>query len=210
LLAYSMLTLNAGFDSVLNAITPMWTALIACVSFQLRLSRAQILGLLLGLAGVTILVWDKLSVNALHVPLAVAAALCATASYGFAINYSKRHLAGVNPLVVAFGSQLSAALVLVPLSLFFWPAVHVTPGTWACVAALGIICTGLAYILFFRLVEHVSAAYAASVTFLIPVFGMVWGALFLAEKLTPTMLAGCLVVLLGTALASGRLNLKLK
>jgi drug/metabolite transporter (DMT)-like permease len=209
LLAYSMLTLNAGFDSVLNATTPMWAALIGWAGFQTRLSRTQVLGMLLGLAGVILLVWDKLGGHALsHVAQALAAALCATLSYGFAVNYSKRRLAGVDPLVVAFGSQLAATLALLPLALFYWPRQSVSPDTWACVAALGIVCTGLAYILFFRLVEHVSASYAASVTFLIPLFGVIWGALFLQESVTPLMLSGCLVVLCGTALASGRLKLR--
>jgi drug/metabolite transporter (DMT)-like permease len=80
------------------------------------------------------------------------------------------------------------------------------PSTWACVAALGVVCTGFAYVLFFRLVEHVGAAYAASVTFLIPIFGMIWGAAFLGEKVAAMMIAGCAIVLFGTALASGRLR----
>ncbi|MGF6755107.1 EamA family transporter [Paraburkholderia sp. GAS42] len=78
----------------------------------------------------------------------------ATLFYGFAVNYSTRHLAGVNPFVVAFGSQVSASILLVPLALFFWPKHSVAPSTWACVAALGVICTGFAYVLFFRLVAR--------------------------------------------------------
>jgi len=105
--------------------------------------------------------------------------------YGFAVNYSKRRLAGIRPLVVAFGSQFFASIVLIPLALLSWPRHSVMPLTWLCVAALGMLCTGFAYVLFFRLVEHVGAAYAASVTFLIPLFGVAWGALFLDEKITP-------------------------
>src|SRR5258708_9215437 len=136
-------------------------------------------------------------------PLAIGAALLATLFYGFAVNYSKRHLAGVNAFVVAFGSQVSASILLVPLALFFWPKHSVAPSTWACVAALGVICTGFAYVLFFRLAERVGAAYAASVTFLIHIFGIIWGAAFLGEAITPVMIAGCAIVLFGTALASG-------
>ncbi len=139
-------------------------------------------------------------------PLAIGAALLATLFYGFAVNYSKRHLAGVNPFVVAFGSQVSASILLVPLALFFWPKHSVAPSTWAYVAALGVICTGFAYVLFFRLVERFGAAYAASVTFLIPIFGMIWGAAFLGETITPAMIAGCAIVLFGTALASEKLG----
>ena len=78
---------------------------------------------------------------------------------------------------------------------------------WYSVLALGVVCTGIAYVIFYRLLEHVGSAYAASVTFLIPIFGVIWGAVFLKEEVTATMLAGCLIVLLGTALATGKLNL---
>ncbi|SOE66138.1 EamA-like transporter family protein [Burkholderia sp. OK233] len=138
--------------------------------------------------------------------LAIGAALLATPFYGFAMNYSKRHLARVNPFVVACGSQVSASILLVPLALFFWQKHSVAPSTWACVAALGVICTGFAYVLSFRLIERVGAAYAASVTFTIPIFGMIWGAAFLGEAITPVMIAGCAIVLFGTALASGKLG----
>lgn len=205
LFAYSTLYINAGLDSILNATTPIWTALIAAACFQAGLGRRQLAGLLLGLAGVVLLVWDTVGAGIAGVPLAIAAALLAAVCYGFAVNYSKRHLAGVQPLVVAFGSQLFATIVLLPLALPFWPRHAIAVSTWACVAALGVICTGFAYILYFRLIERVGAAYAASVTFLIPVFGLLWGALFLGEKITPPMLAGCAIVLLGTALASGKL-----
>lgn len=166
----------------------------------------QAIGLVLGLAGVVILAWGTLIDGAGALPLAIGAALLATLFYGFAVNYSKRHLAGVNPFVVAFGSQLFASILLIPLALFFWPKHAVAPSTWACVATLGVVCTGLAYVLFFRLVERVSAAYAASVTFLIPIFGMVWGTAFLGEPITSVMVGGCAIVLFGTALASGKLG----
>ena len=205
LFAYSTLYLNAGLDSILNATTPIWTALIAAACFRVGLGRQQLAGLLLGLAGVVLLVWDSVGAGIAGVPLAIAAALLAAVCYGFAVNYSKRHLAGIQPLVVAFGSQLFATIVLLPLALPFWPRHAIAVSTWACVAALGVICTGFAYILYFRLIARAGATYAASVTFLIPLFGLIWGALFLGEKLTPTMLAGCAVVLLGTALASGKL-----
>jgi drug/metabolite transporter (DMT)-like permease len=206
LFAYSTLYVNAGIDSILNATTPIWAALIAALWFRQAMNRGQICGLMLGLAGVVVLVWDTVGAGVAGVPLAIAAALLATVCYGFAVNYSKRHLAGVQPLVVAFGSQLFASVVLLPPALLFWPQQAIAPSIWAGVAALGVVCTGFAYILYFRLIERVGAAYAASVTFLIPIFGLIWGAVFLEEKVTPTMLAGCAITLLGTALASGKFN----
>lgn len=204
LFAYSTLYVNAGFDSVLNATTPLWAALIALMLFQAPLGRIQATGLVLGLAGVVILAWDKLGAGIPGVPGAIAAALLAPLFYGFAVNYSKRHLVGVRPFVVAFGSQFFAAMVLVPAAPFLWPHRAVSPLVWMSVIALGIVCTGFAYVLYFRLVERVSAAYAASVTFIVPIFGLLWGALFLGEKVTPMVGVGCVVVLVGTVLASGK------
>jgi len=206
LLAYSTLYVNAGVDSILNATTPLWAALIAAIGFRGSMRLAQIVGLFLGLAGVVVLAWGALIGGGSTLPLAIGAALLATLFYGFAVNYSKRHLAGINPFVVAFGSQASASILLVPLALLFWPKHSVAPSTWACVLALGVVCTGFAYVLFFRLVERVGAAYAASVTFLIPIFGIIWGAAFLGETITSVMIAGCAIVLFGTALASGKLG----
>lgn len=206
LLAYSTLYVDAGVDSILNATTPLWAALIAATAFKALMRRGQLAGLLLGLAGVVVLVWDSLEVGASSVPSVIGAALLATLFYGFAVNYSKRHLEGVKPFVVAFGSQLSASIVLVPLALFFWPKHSIAPSVWGCVAVLGVVCTGFAYVLFFRLVERAGAAYAASVTFLIPIFGVIWGAAFLSESITPTMIAGCAIILCGTGLASGKLR----
>ncbi len=157
----------------------------------------------MGLTGVVLLVWDTIDAGA-GVSLAIAAALLATMCYGFAVNYAKRHLAGIKPPVLAFGSQFFASIVLLPPALWYWPKHAIAPSIWGY--ALGIACTGFAYILYFRLIERVGAAYAASVTFLIPIFGLVWGAVFLDEKITLNMLLGCAITLIGTALASGKLN----
>lgn len=209
LLAYSTLSVNAGLDSVLNATTPLWAALIASIGFGVSMGRQQIVGMLLGFLGVVILVSDLVVMGTPGVPIAIGAALVATLFYGFSVHYSKRYLAGVKPFVVAFGSQFFASILLVPLASLLWPARSISTTTWGCVAALGIVCTGFAYVLYFRLVENVGAAYAASVTFLIPVFGIVWGACFLGETVTPIMFAGGAIVLLGTAITIGKISRRL-
>jgi drug/metabolite transporter (DMT)-like permease len=206
LLAYASLSVNAGMDSVLNATTPLWAALIASIAFHGSMSRSQMFGLLTGFAGVIVLVHDTLVAGTPGVPLAIAAALIAALFYGFAVNYSKRSLAGVQPSVVAAGSQLFAALALWPLALTCWPRHPVNLTTWGYVVVLGVVCTALAYLLYFRLIARAGATYAASVTFLIPVFGVLWGAVCLGEKLTPSMFVGCAIVLSGTAIASGKFS----
>ncbi len=202
LFAYSTLFLHAGLDSILNATTPFWAALILAAGFKGTLGRKQIIGLLLGFVGVLVLVWGTLDTGGTGDLLAMAAALLATLFYGFAVNYSKRHLAGVQPMVIAFGSQAFAALVLWPPALMLWPAHAVTPLVWASTAALGIVCTGFAYVLYFRLIARAGATYAASVTLLIPMFGVLWGAMFLGEPITPSMVVGGVIVLLGIVLPS--------
>jgi drug/metabolite transporter (DMT)-like permease len=206
LLAYSTLYVNAGMDSILNATTPLWTALVAVTLYQTAMNREQTLGLLFGLAGTIVLVWDTLDSGVKGIPVAIGAALVATLCYGFAVNYSKRNLAGVRPFVAAFGSQFFSTLILLPLAAILWPRHPVATSTWACVAALGILCTGIAYILYFRLIEHVGASYTASVTFVIPIFGVLWGALFLGEQVSPTTVVGGVIIIFGTALTSGKLS----
>ncbi|MBN3725182.1 DMT family transporter [Burkholderia sp. Ac-20379] len=204
LLTFAALSLTAGVDSILNATTPLWTAIVAFVWLRAPMKRQQAAGLALGFVGVLILAGGELGHGG-TLP-AVAAALLATLSYGFAGNYSKRALSQVRPFVSAFGSQLFAAVVLVPAAIPLWPAGPLAPLDWLSVALLGTVCTALAYLLYFRLIQDAGAQYAASVTFLIPVFGLVWGAIFLREAITMQAVAGCAVILLGTALATGKLS----
>ncbi|WP_439891935.1 DMT family transporter [Ralstonia sp. 25C] len=205
LFAYAELTLTAGFTSVLNAATPLFTAIVTFLWLGDRLSPWRVLGLAIGFVGVIVLVGGSSVIDAKQGGLAVAAALGATVLYGLAASYTKRHLTGVPPLATATGCQLAATIVLAPLAIWLWPTQTPTGDVWFHVIALGIACTGVAYILFFRLIAHVGPTRAASVTFLIPVFGVLWGILFLAEQLTLNMVIGCAVILLGTSLSTGML-----
>jgi drug/metabolite transporter (DMT)-like permease len=204
---YSMLYLNAGFDSILNATTPLWTAAIAALWFRVPLTRTAVVGLALGIIGVAILVSDSLSLYTGSVPSAMVAVLIATLSYGFAANYAKRHLVAVRPMTVAFASMMFATLVLIVPALLTLPTAAISSRAWGATILLGLLCTGLAYVIYFRLIAHAGAAYASSVTFLVPIFGMIWGAVFLGERITMLMVLGCVVILLGAALITGRLKL---
>lgn len=207
LFAYAELTLTAGFTSVLNAAAPLFAAIVAFAWLGERISSLRVLGLAIGFVGVIVLVGGSSAIDAKQGGVAVGAALSATVLYGVASSYTKRFLTGVPPLAVATGSQLAATIVLAPLAVWLWPAQTPTGSVWLHVIALGIACTGIAYILFFRLVAHVGPMRAVSVTFLIPVFGVLWGILFLGEQLTLNMVLGCAVILLGTSLSTGVLAL---
>jgi drug/metabolite transporter (DMT)-like permease len=209
--SYAALTINAGLSSIFNAASPLFGALIAWLWLKVGLSPSRMLGLGVGFAGVFGLAYSKASLSvsaeALNTALAVGACIVATVAYGFSVNFTKRHLAGVAPMAVAAGSQLSAAIALAAPTLWLWPARTPAAPAWASLAVLAVVCTGFAYILYFRLIAHVGPANAITVTLLIPAFAVAWGALFLGEPITAPMVIGCAVILLGTALATGVLTL---
>lgn len=203
LYAWALLSVTAGFAAVANASAPLWAALIAYLWLRDRLGPGAVLGLFVGFSGVLVLCWDQLGFRDGSSGWAVPACIGATLSYGIAANYTKQRLAGVTPLTVAAGSQVYAALMLMPLAAHRWPQVSPGLGQWCAVIALGVVCTGFAYFLYFRLIERLGPSRAISVTFLVPAFGMLWGVLFLDEALGLRMIVGCLTILAGTALASG-------
>lgn len=201
LYAWSTGSLGAGLPSVLNATVPLFGALVAFVWLRERLSVARAVGLAVGFAGVLVLTWPKLAgAGAETSALGVAAGLLAALLYAVAAHDSKRTFAGVPPLAVAAGSMLGASALLVPPALFLLPAELPGPRALGAALALGVVCTSLAYALYFRLLEALGATRAITVTYLIPCFGLLWGYLFLAEPLTPRTLVGSAVVLAGTAL----------
>lgn len=204
------LVLTTALMAVFNATAPIWTALVAWLWLRDRLAPSRWLGLAIGVAGVVGLSWGKADLRAgahgISPAWGIVACLLAAVLYGIGANLSRKHLAGVPPMAVAAGSQLSASLVLLLPALAAWPAANPGAAAWGAAAALAMGCTGLAYVLYFRLIAHAGAANAISVTFLIPAFAMLWGWLFLGEQPTGSMLAGCAVILLGTALATGLLR----
>lgn len=205
LFSYAALSITAGLSSILNATTPLWGAIVAWVWLSQRLNAPRIAGLVLGFAGVLFLAWDKASFKPGGSGWAILACLGAALCYGIAASYTKRFLAHVAPLAVATGSQVTAALMLALPAFLWWPAQMPSARAWIGVVLLAVLCSALAYILFFRLMSRIGPSNTISVTFLIPVFAVLWGWLFLAESFTPAMALGCAVVLLGTALAVGLL-----
>lgn len=207
LFVVAALAINAGLSAILNATTPMWAALVAWLWLNDRPPLQRALGLALGFAGVLALAADKASLQSgahgVSPAVAVAACLGAAMLYGLAANVARRHLAGVPSLAVAAGSQCAAAAVVAMPALWAWPATPPSAASWAAAALLSVLCTGVAYVLYFRLLARLGAAGAASVTFLVPLFAVAWGALFLGEMPTPAMLACGALILLGTGLATG-------
>jgi drug/metabolite transporter (DMT)-like permease len=201
--SYAALSINAGLSAIFNSATPLFAAAIAWVWLADRMTPARVLGLVVGFAGVVWIAWDKAGFTPGGSAWAISACLFATLCYGVAPNLTKRHLTGVAPLAVAAGSQLAAALLLAVPALLFWPATPPSAQSWLATAALAFFCTGVAYILYFRLIANAGPANAVAVTYLVPIFAVAWGGLFLGETLSWPLVAGCVVVFAGTALATG-------
>ncbi len=199
LFSYSTLYLGAGYASVLNATVPMFGAIIGFFWLKDYLSNIAIFGLLVGFCGVLLLSIARDAAFSAEALLPVLAALLATLSYGAAACYAKKYL---------IGSQCFAFLSLAPLSLAFWPEQMPGLHSWLQVLILGVACTALAYILYFRLIANVGAEKAITVAYLVPVFGVMWGIVFLDEHLSPGMWVGAGLVILGVALTTGILNRK--
>ncbi|CAB3863073.1 DMT family transporter [Achromobacter ruhlandii] len=206
LYAYAAQSLGAGFLSVANAVTPIWGAVVGWLWFKDRLPWMRSLGLMIGLVGIFVLVWDKLHFQDGGTGPAVIAAISAPIFYGIAANWTKRFLSGVDALANATGSMIAASLVLLPLAISAWPETPASGSAWIATILLAIVCTGAAYIVFFRLIANVGPTGAVSVTFLVPIFGVVWGAWLLDEAITPSIGAGAAIILVGTALALGLLK----
>jgi drug/metabolite transporter (DMT)-like permease len=203
LIATAELRLTAGLAAILNATSPLFGAVIAALWIKEALTVKKIIGLVLGLAGVAVLVgWSSLPFTAVVV-LSVVASLVAAAFYGVASVYTKVMARGASSGAVATCSQLGAALFLLPLT-FAAPMQHMaTPTVLLAVLFLALFCTAIAYLLYFRLIANVGPTRALTVTFLAPIFGVLWGVLLLGESLTWSTIIGFAIILSGTGLVTG-------
>ena len=207
LFSYAVLSISTGLTSILNATVPLFGAVIAWLWLKDRPGNSRILGLLIGFGGVILLAGEKASFKPGGTGWAVLACLLASICYAVAASFTKRYLTGVHPLATATGSQIGATIGLALPTFWFWPS-HM-PGLtpWLALLALGVVCTGVAYILYFRLIERAGPARALAVTFVVPVFALTYGGLFLGEQLTLWMLVCGVIIVCGTALATGLLKL---
>ena len=211
LYAFAVMHISTGLSSILNATVPLFGALVAWGWLGDRPGWSRGVVLAIGFGGIVLLTGGQVGFKAndsgISPMWAVAACLAATTCYALAASFTKKHVPPLPPLVTATGSQIGALLGLLLPALWWWPDHAPAPQTWAAMLALGVLCTGVAYILYFRLIERAGPARALTVTFLIPVFAVGYGVLLLGESLTLWMLGCGAIVLLGTALSSGLLRL---
>ncbi|CAM3003508.1 DMT family transporter [Paenibacillus sediminis] len=203
-IAMAALYLNASLSAILNSLTPLFTALVAWGWMKEKMTLKKIFGFLMGIIGVLILVgWSPISFTS-EVIISVILSILATVSYGFAGVYSKKAFEGVSPLSLATGQQLGAAVALLPFTLFHLPRslVSVSPIVIFSVIGLAIFCTSIAYLLYFYLISSIGPTPTLTVTLLVPLFGMIWGSVFLNEHISISMIIGLLTILSSVLLIS--------
>ncbi|WP_426357626.1 DMT family transporter [Pseudocolwellia sp. HL-MZ19] len=208
LFGWATLTLSAGNTAVLNGTTPMFGALVAYFWLKDTLSLSAILGICIGFLGVYFLMFDKILDENTNVLLPTIAVMVAALCYGISASYTKMYLGGISSIALAAGSQISATVLLLPISLFFLPDAIPSSPAILSVITLGILCTGIAYTIFFRLIAVIGPTKTISVTYLIPVFGITWSMIFLGETINQWTIFGAALILSGVALTTGVLKLK--
>lgn len=209
--AFALQSITTGLSAILNATVPMFGALVAWLWLKDRPNTSRLLGLVLGFTGIAMLAWDKATfkpdASGMAPGWAVIACLVACVCYAIAASYTKRYLMGVPSLVTAAGSLTGASVAIALPTALLWPAKLPSAPAWLAVAAAGVMCTGVAYVLFFRIIANAGPARALSATFLVPVFAVLYGALLIGETVTLWMVLCALVIVCGTALATGLLRL---
>jgi drug/metabolite transporter (DMT)-like permease len=189
----------AGIGAITNAMTVMFAALVAFLLYGEPIGRWRLLGLVVGFMGVVVLASDRASGEGV-LPAALAGTTAA-ACYGFGVNLVGRYLAGVPASAIAAATLLSASLLVLPFAIGTWPAHPIPARAWLSAILLGILCTGAAFVLYYRLINRIGAPGAATVTYLVPLFSVFWAWIFLGEALTPRMAIAGGLILSGVALS---------
>ena len=202
LFAYSAQVLNVSTLAILNSTAPIWGAIIGAIWTRTRLSREVVFGLVLGMIGVSVLVgWEAINIGDEAI-IPIIAALMGACSYGVATNYAK-NAPSVEPFNNAHGSMWASVILVLPLVPFMPVREAISSEIVFAVFVLGAVCTGLAYLLYFRLIKELGASSALTVTFIIPVFGILWGYLFLGETIGVNAIIGTILVVAGTMFVTG-------
>ena len=201
---YAAQYLTASLMSVVNALTPIFGTAISALYFRTKLESGKVIGLLLGLIGVAVIVGLDPELLEGNNFFAVLVVLGAPICYGIVSTYTQK-AKKVDPIANAYGSMFMATLFITPL-LFFIPPNSATDIDWLVVVsvlALGVICTGVAFLIFYKLLNDIGMPSTLTVTFLIPIFGVLWGVIFLDEIVGWHTLIGAILVIAGTIKTTG-------
>ena len=206
LIGWAELTVTGSMAAILMSTTPLFTAFVAAVGLREPLTRYKLIGALLGIIGVSITVGGSTMEMDAQVIMATLALLLATLSYAIGGVYAKRFFAGLNNMSLSTGQLLAAAIVLAPVSVVDLPLHAVSPLVLLATLSLVVVCTVFAYQLYYYLIISAGPTQALTVTLLVPVFGVIWGALLLQESISPGMIVGLLIVLFSVGLVTGMIS----
>lgn len=201
LFAWAAQRAPAGVGAITNSMAVLFAALVAFLFYGEKIGARRAVALIAGFAGVIVLASGK--VGGASIGLPVAAGTFAAFLYGIGGNLVKRHLAGLPATAVAAATLSCAALMTAPFAIAQWPQHAVSAKSWGAVATLGVLCTGIAFVMFYRLIARIGASRAATTTYLVPLFGVGWAWLLLDEPLTMTMVVAG-VLILGSVVLSQR------
>jgi drug/metabolite transporter (DMT)-like permease len=210
LIAEALTVIDASTAAILNALSPLFASIVAAVWIRERVTPAKAAGITLCLVGTAVLVgWTPTPMSGREL-LAASLAVLATALYGYTIVFTKVHLRAASPMGTAAGTLLMAALAMLPFTPVTRDFSSIPAMAWLAMLGLAIVSTTVAFIFYYRLIADVGPVKAITVTLLVPIFGMIWGVVFLGEPLTPGRLAGCAIILAGCALILGLVRLPLR
>ncbi len=203
LIATAEIHLTSSLAAILNSTTALFAAMVAAVWIGETLTAKKVAGLVMGIAGVAVLVgWTPIALTG-FVLLSVGAMLAASFSYALGGVYAKRTFAGVQPLTMAIGQQTGAAVLLLPFAAVSLPDEAPSPVVSLSVLGLALLCTAVAYLLYFYLIENTGPTNTLTVTFLVPVFGLAFGVLFLGEPVGIGTFVGLGIILTSVSLVTG-------
>jgi drug/metabolite transporter (DMT)-like permease len=203
LMSYATEQQGATLTAIFFATVPLFSVLVELLWFQLWPAPKVLLGLLVGLTGVTVVVHGASGGHDLHALASYSAALGAAAFSALGGNYSRRHFSEEDPLTQTCGQSVTAAMLMAPVLIFAPPRHLPSPGELGALIGLGVLCTALAYTLFFWLVAHLGATRALTAELLVPAFAALWAWLFLNEHPRTAALGGAVVIVVGCALVMG-------
>jgi drug/metabolite transporter (DMT)-like permease len=199
LFSFAALHIPASYSVILNSATPLFAALLSAVFLAERLTPFNVAGLVAGAGGVALVSKAGPVVPDAMFGAAIASCLGAALCYAASGIYMKKFATGAKPMAIAGWSQVAAGVVLLPLVPFAPAPGAITPAVAANVLGLALLCSAVAYLLYYRLIADIGPTRALTVTFLMPLFGMTWGVLLLGETITWPMIAGCALIVCGTA-----------
>jgi drug/metabolite transporter (DMT)-like permease len=202
LLAWAAERAPAGIGAITNAMTVMFATLVAFVLYGERIGARRLIGLVAGFVGVAILASGRIA--GASVGPAALAGTAASLLYGFGINFVRRYLSGFPSAAVAAANLASGALLLAPFAAYTWPRHSLAVGSWVSAVLLGVLCTGIAFVFYYRLIVRIGAPRTSTVTYLIPLFGVIWAWMLLGEPLTATMALAGALILAGVGLSQQR------